>query len=143
MKLFYLYLPIFFLALLQGAFLPLNLILLVVLFAATFYSFRESYWLAFGGGIMLDLAKGTPLGFSSLLFLLAAGWVRLYSRRFDPAHPLFLPALTLVNSLMFDRITSGGWHGRAAIILTIGAVFGRFLILRFFGHTIGKQLRLS
>jgi len=99
MKLYLILLPILFFAVLQGAFLPLNLVLLAVVLLAVFRPAKEVFWTAFISGLFLDLAGGTPLGFSSFKFLVFSFTLFLYSRRFDPRHPLFLAVLTgLVGS---------------------------------------------
>ena len=102
MKSYFILIPIFFLALLQGAFLPVNLVLLVVLLWAIIRPPKEVFGVAFISGLFLDLAKGTPLGFSSALLLVTCYLLLLYSRRFDPTHPVFLPLFVFLAALVFN-----------------------------------------
>jgi rod shape-determining protein MreD len=137
MKSYLVLLPIFLFSLFQGAFLPLNLVLLVVVLLAVFRPAKESLWLAFISGLFLDLAVGTPLGFSSFLLLVTCGVLRIYSRRFDPRHPLFLAVLTgLVGSFW-----EGHFNWQEGLILGILACLLGLLLksFLFFGE---KKLKI-
>jgi cell shape-determining protein MreD len=116
--------PIFLLALLQAVFLPVNLLILLVLGRAAFAPARGGVFLiAFFAGLFLDLATLGRLGSASLLFLFFSLLIILYRRRFDPAHPLFLP--------LFAGLCSWAFRGRPAgielLVLTLlGFLIGRF-----------------
>jgi len=101
--------PIFLLALFQGAVLPLNLVLLLVLVWTIIRSPKESLIVAFFSGIFLDLAKGTPLGLSSFVLLITFYVLLLYSRRFDPAHPVFLFIFVFLSSTTYNLIFKTPW----------------------------------
>lgn len=98
-----------FLALLQGAVLPLNLVLLLVLLWSIIRPAKEGWGVAFLSGLFLDLAKGTPLGSSSLILLIVCFAWRLYSRRFDPTHPLFLAAFLFLISVAWNLLLREVW----------------------------------
>ncbi len=116
MKSYLILIPIFLLALIQGAFLPLNLVLLLVLGWAVVRPGKEALSVAFVSGIFLDLAKGTPLGFSSLLFLTAVALVVIYSRRFDPTHPVFLAVFVFLAAAIIDLVAHRPWLGEAIVL---------------------------
>ena len=124
MKPYLILIPILLLAFCQGVFLKLNLLLLLVLTWAVIRPMKETFVVAFLAGLFLDLAKGTPLGFSSLLFLLAVFLVVLYARRFDPAHPAFLFVFVFFASLSFNLILEKPWLIEG-LILSILSLFTR------------------
>lgn len=117
---------IFLLSLIQATFLPFNLMVLVVLLGNVFCSANQGFFLAFLGGLFLDLATGGLLGISSLKLLLISLFLRLYSRRFDPTHPVFLG--------MMGGLVGFLWEGRpdwkeAFFLGVMGFICG--LLLRF------------
>ena len=118
MKSYLIILPIFFFALLQGAFLPLNLVLLAVIVLAAIKPLPWGLGISFWAGFFLDLAKGTTLGLSSMVFLAVAYLLILYRRKFDPYHPLFLPIFVFFSSLLYSRLAQNLWDWREAVILT-------------------------
>ena len=129
--------PIFLFALLQGAFLPLNLVLLTVVILAVFRPAKEVFWTAFIAGLFLDLAGGTPLGFSSFKLLVFSFIPFLYSRRFDPRHPIFLA--------IFSGLVGGFWTGhfvwQQGVILALFAFVGG-LLLRFFLFPASGKIKI-
>lgn len=103
------FLPILIFSLLQATFLPLNLVLLTVIFWTALRlrpgqdaTAKEVPWLAFSAGLILDLAKGGTLGLSSFLLLVISYLLLLYSRRFNPLHPLFLITFMLLANLAYS-----------------------------------------
>ena len=82
MKTYLILIPIFILSLLQASILPLNLLLVLILIRGALKPDRQNFYLAFWSGLLLDLAQGTPLGLSSLIFLLASLLLFLYSKNF-------------------------------------------------------------
>ncbi len=133
----------FFLVLLQGAFLKLNLVLLLVLAWAAFRPPREVLLVSFASGLLLDLAKGTPLGLSSLVFLVAAYLVLLYRRRFDPFHPAFLPLFTFLASTLDGLIFNRSWLWLNSLILSLLAFGTRYLLVFFIGRVDRGQIKLQ
>lgn len=137
MKPYSILIPIFILALLQGVFLPVNLVLLIIIFWAMVRSEKEAALVAFVSGLFLDLAGGTPMGFSSLLLLLASYFIFLYSRRFDVSHPIFLPVFVFICSGLTGFSRSGLWF-KKALILALLAVLLRPLV-KYYRQDFDRQ----
>ncbi|HUV43117.1 MAG TPA: rod shape-determining protein MreD [Patescibacteria group bacterium] len=143
MKPYLILILVFFLAILQGAFLRLNLVLLLVLAWAIFRPTKEVFLVAFFSGLLLDLAKGMPLGLSSLIFLVVVFLLSLYSRRFDSLYPLFLPVFVFFSSLVYRFIFSHYWFWFESLILALVALGARYLLVFLVGRIDRKQLRLQ
>lgn len=142
MKAYLVLLPIFIFALAQGAFLKLNLVLLIVLTWATFRPPKESLLVAFFSGLLLDLAKGTPLGLSSLILLLTSYFLLLYSRRFDSLHPVFLPVAVFLISNLYYLIFYHHWFWFGSLVLALLALGLRYLLVFFIGRVDKEQIKL-
>ena len=141
MKSYLVLFPIFFLALFQGAFLSLNLVLLSVLLWATFKPVKEVLWVAFWAGLMLDLAKGTAIGLSSCLLLIVCLCLLLYRRRFDVFHPVFLPFFVFLADWFYNRFFDRPFSWFQSLALVVLAVLVRFLFVRVFN--MGEKNRLK
>ena len=122
MKACLIFLPIFVFCLFQGTFLSLNLVLLTVLLWTVLRPGKGNFGIVFLAGIFLDLAKGTPLGLSSLLFLLSTGLMILYSHRFDPHHPLFLAFFVFLADLAYSRLVNGVFNWPATLAVSFFAL---------------------
>lgn len=142
MKPYLILIPIFLFALIQGAFLPANLVLLLVLLYTVLNQGKESLWVAFLSGLILDLAKGIPFGYSSIMFLVFSFLLILYSRRFESTHWLFLPIFVLVSGGIYLWLIKGYFDWQEILILIFLALLARFL-LRFFPFQVGKDLKLN
>lgn len=129
MKSYLILLPIFFLALLQGAFLPLNLVLLAVLILAVIKPRNQSLIISFLAGFCLDLAKGTPLGISSLVLLAIVYLMILYRRKFDPFHPVFLTVFVFLSSNLYAKLVSNFFNWQEGLILVGLALLVRPLVV--------------
>ena len=126
MKNYLILLPVFLLAFLQAVFLPVNLLILLVLGLAAFAPAPSGVFLtAFLACFFLDLATLGHLGSASLLFLFFSLLVVVYRRRFDPAHPLFLPLFAVFCSLAFHR----GFAGVEVLLLILASLLGRLVFL--------------
>lgn len=143
MKQYLILIAIFFLALLQGAFLKLNLVLLLVLTWAAFRPAKEVILVAFASGLLLDLAKGTPLGLSSFLFLISCCLLLLYRRRFDSLHPAFLPISVFLISYLLSLISYGRGLWFESLVLALLALGARYLLVYFVGHIDKGQIKLQ
>ncbi len=129
MKFYLILLPVIFVfSLFQGAFLRLNLILLLVLLLAVTRPAKQVVWLAFSAGIFLDLAKGTPLGFSSALFLIFCLLVLFYRRRFDAIHPVFLSSFVFLAVVVYSQLVRQPADWSQALILAFLAFLLRPLV---------------
>ena len=100
------FLPILIFSLFQATFLPLNLVLWTVILWTVRRPEEKSLYLAFAAGLILDLAKGGALGFSSSIFLITSYILLLYSRRFNSLHPLFLVIFMLLATLIYCEATN-------------------------------------
>lgn len=128
MKKYLILLPILILAILQGAFLSLNLVLLAVLFWASIRPAEEGLLVAFIAGVFLDLAVGTTLGVSSFCLMLAGGILILYSHRFDPHHPIFITVfIFLITGLWFLAIDRY-FNWQQGLILAFLALLVRMIL---------------
>ena len=143
MKSYLILLPIFILALFQGAFLRLNLVLLLVLAWAAFRPPREAILVAFASGLLLDLAKGMPLGLSSFLFIIACYLLLLYRRRFDSLHPVFLPIFVFLSSTFYNMVFNRYWYWLESLILALLALGERYLLVFFIGRMDKGQIKLQ
>ena len=141
MKSYLVLLPIFILALIQGAFLPLNLVLLTILFYTAFKPDKSSLLMAFGGGLFLDLAQGTSFGLSALIFLILTFLLILYSHRFEPTHWLFLSFFVFVSAIVYSLIVWRQINWGAILVLVFLTLIGLF-ILRFFPIERRRSLKL-
>lgn len=134
---------IFLLTILQGAFLKLNLVLLIVLTWATFRPPREVILVAFVSGLLLDLAKGMPLGLSSIIFLISCYLLLLYSRRFDSLHPAFLPIFIFLISYCLSLISYRHGFWLESFVLALLALGMRYLLVFFIGRVDQRQIKLQ
>jgi len=142
MRSYLILIPIFLLSLIQGAVLPLNLILLLVLVWTVVRPPKESLIVAFFSGIFLDLAKGTPLGISSFVLLVTSYLLLLYSRRFDAAHPIFFSLFVFFASTIFNLIFKTPWLIEG-IILALLSLLTR-PITRFYQEELDRgKLKLK
>lgn len=120
MKNFLILLPVtLVLALLQGTFLPLNLLLLLIILVAVVKPGKVSSFLAFWSGFLLDLVSGTPLGLSSFLFLIFSFVLFLYRRRFDPNHPFLLLFFVFFFAVFFNWIVYHHWGWLQGLVLVV------------------------
>lgn len=131
MKKYLILLPILFLAILQGSFLSLNLVLLTVLFWVSIRPSKEGLLVAFLAGLILDLAQGTALGVSSFCLLIATCVLIAYSRRFDPHHPFFITVFVFLITGLWFLTTEHFFNWRQGLILAFLALFIR-MILKIF-----------
>lgn len=143
MKPYLILLPIFILALFQGAFLKLNLVLLLVIFWASSRPSKEVLLVAFSSGLLLDLAKGFNLGFSSLVFLVVCYVLLLYRRRFDSLHPVFLPIFVCLASIISQRLYTHHWLWLEGFFLALLALGLRYLLVFFIGRVDKEQIKLQ
>lgn len=120
-----------FLALIQTTLFPFPFFFPLFL-ALTVYSHpKESFWLAFGSGVFLDLFAGTALGRSSLALLLIAGLVNAYKRRYFTTHPAYTLSLSFVGFLVFNFLVGRPFSLVNAALVSLLAWPAGFLISYF------------
>lgn len=143
MKEYLILLLILIFALFQGAFLPLNLVLLTVLVWTALRPTKESLLVAFLAGLFLDLGKGYVLGFSSFAFLVFSFILISYSRRFNPIHPVFLPVFVFLSSNLYSLVANHVFNWPEGLILAILALIFGFLGRFFLMETDDKRIKLK
>ncbi len=74
----------------------LNLVLLVVILWSALKAEEEGFLVSFLAGLLLDLLKGGPLGFSSLFFLTVSFLIYVYKNRFRADKVAFLWPVSLI-----------------------------------------------
>jgi len=132
MKTYLILMPIFILVVLQSSILPLNLLLALILIRTALKPDRQSFYLAFWSGLLLDLAQGTPLGLSSLIFLLASLFLFLYSKKFEASYAPFLAVFVFLISLLYYQTVFGYLGWQKSLILSILTFLFSFLWQKFF-----------
>ncbi len=128
MKPYLILLPILILAIIQGSFLSLNLVLLMTLFWASIKPAKEGLLIAFLAGILLDLSRGTSLGISSFYLLVAASILIAYSRKFDPHHPFFITLFVFLIAGLWSLMAAHFFDWRQALILALIALVVRITL---------------
>lgn len=131
MKTYLILIPIFILVIFQASILPLNLLLVLILIRAALQPGQQSFYLAFWSGLLLDLAQGTPLGLSSLIFLLASLLLFLYSKKFEASYAPFLAVFVFLISLLYNWIVFGYLGWQKSLLLAILAFLFSFLWQKF------------
>ena len=104
---------------------------------------KEVALISFLAGLLLDLAKGTNLGLSSLFFLIASYFLLLYSRKFDSLHPVFLPVFVFLTASVYYLIFNQYWFWQRALILAFLALILRYLLVFFVGGVDKRQIKLQ
>lgn len=134
---------IFILSLLQGVLLPLNLVLFLLLFYATFGEIKKTLWFAFMGGFLLDLALSGRLGLSSFYFLVFVAVLILYRRKYDAHHPVFLTTFVFLATSLYGFFTKGIFNLRESEILAIFAFSLSVIVKKFFFASGGGEGKLT
>jgi len=142
MKNYLILIPIFILVVLQASILPLNLLLLLLLIVAALKPSQQSFYLAFWGGLFLDLGQGTSLGLSSLIFLLASLLLFLYSKKFEASYAPFLAIFVFLISLLYNQAVFGYLGWQKSLILAILAFLFSFCWQRFFIRVSERKVKL-
>ena len=135
MKTYLILIPIFILIIFQASILPLNLVLLLLLIRVALKPDQQSFYLAFWSGLLLDLAQGTPLGLSSLIFLLASLLLFLYSKKFEASYAPFLAVFVFLISLLYYRTVFAYWAWQKSLLLAILAFLFNFLWQKFIARS--------
>ena len=129
----YLFYPlIFVLACVQAAFLPVNLVLMILVL---WWGFADSagqifFWSCLAG-LFLDLATGSWLGASSLVFMFFGLVFYLYRRRFDYRVAWLIAIYVFVMCLVFDRIVYGQFYIWGSILVAVFTLALSFILNNF------------
>jgi len=142
MKTYLILIPVFILVVLQSSILPLNLLLVLILIRASLKPDQQSFYLAFWSGLLLDLAQGTPLGLSSLIFLPASLFLFLYSKKFEASYAPFLAVFVFLISLLYYQTVFGYLGWQKSLLLAIIAFLFSFLWRRFVFRVFERKVKL-
>lgn len=91
------------LSFLQEAFLPFNIVLLVLVSRAFVVDEKKNYYLAFIFGLVLSFLAGYPLGSLSIIYLIIILTIHIFRRFQFVTHPLIVIPVTGV-SLFADQL---------------------------------------
>lgn len=91
-------------ALLQTAFIPLNLCLILIIARSFIVKDRSNYLLSFIGGIFLSILSGSVIGFWSIVFLMVVKLIQIIKSlpilsNFQTALPISILILTVISFL--------------------------------------------
>jgi cell shape-determining protein MreD len=143
----YLFYPIIFLlSVIQAAFLPINLVLMtLVLWWGFAGSAVEVFIWSFVAGLFLDLARGTTLGLSSLIFMIFSLFFYLYRRRFDYRIPWLMAIYVVIMDVIFEKISVGSFWLVRLVILGIITLVIAFVLNNFWAWESqkGKGIKLK
>jgi len=142
MKTYLILIPVFILVVFQASILPLNLLLVLILIRTALKPDQQSFYLAFWSGLFLDLGQGTPLGLSSLIFLLATLLLFLYSKKFEPTYAPFLAVFVFLISLFYNWTVIGYLGWQKSLILAIITFLFSFLWQKFVVKVSERKVRL-
>ncbi len=91
---------------LQEAFLPFNLVLLVLVSRAFVVSEKENYYLAFAFGLLLSFLAGFSLGVLSITYLSLVFVIHIFRRIQFVTHPLIVIPIAAVSLFLDSTIRS-------------------------------------
>lgn len=91
------------LSFLQEAFLPFNLVLLVLVARAFVVTEKENYYLAFIFGLVLSFLAGYPLGSLSIIYLMIVLIINIFRKFQFVRHPLIVIPVAGV-ALLSDQL---------------------------------------
>lgn len=115
----------------QAIFLPINFLLLLVLFLSLVSESNSFFW-AFLLGLGFDLLASRQIGLSSLALLAIAFLIFLYKRKVATFHLLFLTFFSFFAACIFDLITLGFIKvSNSLILMAISFILG--VIIQYFG----------
>lgn len=123
-----------FLSFLQGAFLPFDLVILVLIARSYVIEERLNYWLAFSFGLLISFLLGQPIGVLSVIYLVAVKMVYIIRRTSFAAHWLTIIPITLAILLIIhflEKIFFGISFNYQDILLQVILSFPIYLIVRF------------
>jgi len=97
----------------QGALLPVNLVLMVILVKSFVTNSPSNYWLAFLFGLLVSLLSGYPLGLVSILYLIFVAVVYIVKQVEFSSHWLLTFALIFIlltaNRIVLDLFTGASF----------------------------------
>lgn len=142
---FFLYLFIFFLAIIQSSLLAINfdIIILVVWLLVKSSMEREDLWFPFWLGIIFDLVLIRPLGLASLIFVFLAFLLGIYFKQLDLGKRYFLLIFLPLMSFALAKIFGKSFTIEQAL-LEIFLGWWLWPVMKYFfeEEVVGRQLKL-
>lgn len=120
-----------------------NFLLLVILILSLSLNTQESLIWAFLGGLILDLFSGGRLGFSSLGFVLITFLLQAYHRRFSFQNPFLVFTFSVLAYLLFTAIIQKPWIWWEGLALAVLALVLRSLAPFLFKPSNQEQLKIE
>lgn len=137
-----------FLSFLQGAFIPLNLVLVFLIIRSFIVDDRENLWLAFGFGLLLSLLLNYPLGSLSILYVIVTELVKLIKKTHLASFWLAILPLSFL-ALLFNRliiwVLGGGSFNFWWVVLEVSLVLPAYFVVRLWEERFvtRKDIRLK
>lgn len=137
-----------FLSFLQGALLPLDLVLIFLLARSFVVSGKENLWFAFSFGLLVSLLQGFPLGFFSLVYLAAVAASHLTRKTHLASHWIAVVPLSVVFLLIEHFLVNllfGPTVNLRLFFVEIALVLPFYFALRLWEErfVVGKEIRLK
>lgn len=88
---------------LQEAFLPFNLVLLIIVSRTFVAPEKENYYLAFFFGLLLSFLAGYPLGILSMIYLIVVLAISIFRKLQFATHPFIVIPVAAV-ALLIDAL---------------------------------------
>lgn len=137
-----------FLSFLQGAFLPISLVLIFLLTRSFISSGKENLWLAFGFGLLASVLQGLPLGFFSLVYLLAVVLSQIIRNTHIASHWIAILPLSALFLLVEDilvHIFFGFAINYRLLLVEIVLVLPFYFVLRLWEErfVVKSEIRLK
>ena len=89
---------------------PFDLLLTTLIISELFLEEKQRYFFAFLAGLWLDAASLSPLGLTSLFFLIIAFVQKLYRQKFKTSHWLFFMIYLLVTNFVYQKLFLGRFY---------------------------------
>lgn len=115
---------------LQEAFLPFNLVILIIVSRSFITAEKENYYLAFCFGLLLSFLAGYQLGILSMIYLVIVLAISIFRKIQFATHPLIVVPVaggallidTLIKSLMLSS-SINYWSILTQVVLVIPIYF--------------------
>lgn len=139
MQIFFYFLFLSILAILEPSFGFFPLTLLFLILVTIFQKKAIIFFYALLGGLIVDSVSFRAIGISSFFFLLTVGLIFLYSRKFETKHVFFVVAVTSVSGIFYELFFSTTSLTIFWQILFLDVVAaGLFYLLIFFQNKLNQ-----
>lgn len=137
-----------FLSFLQGALLPVDLILIFLLTRSFIVSGKENLWFAFSFGLLVSVLQGFPIGFFSLFYLVAVTTSHIIRRTHLASHWIAILPLSIIFLLAENFLVNiffGSTINLRLFFVSVALVLPFYFILRLWEErfVVKKEIRLK